>query len=335
MSATPTLPPSEHALALWRGMLRIRRFEEKAAELYTLGKIRGFLHLYIGEEAVAVGAMQSLGAEDAIVATYREHGHALARGMPAGPLMAELYGKANGCSRGRGGSMHFFDVGRRFYGGYAIVGGGLPIAVGLALADVLQNRSGVVTACFFGDGAVAEGEFHESLNLAALWKLPVLFLCENNLYAMGTALARHQSQPDIARKAAAYDMPSATVDGMDVLAVEDATRRASDAVRAGGGPYLLEARTYRFRAHSMYDPELYRDKEEVERWKQRDPIVTYGARLAAAGILGDADRARGEAEVASEMEAAVAFAEAGPWEPVEDLLRDLYAPEGARGRVRS
>ena len=323
MPETPARDPA-HAIGLWREMLRIRRFEEKAVELYTRGAIRGFLHLSIGEEAVAVGAMQTLTADDAIVSTYREHGHALARGMPAQTLMAELYGKANGCSRGRGGSMHFFDVARRFYGGYAIVGGGLPIAVGLALADVLRNCRRV-TACFFGDGAVAEGEFHESMNLAALWRLPVLFLCENNLYAMGTALARHQSQPDIARKAAAYDVPSAVVDGMDVVAVEDATRRAADTIRAAGGPYLLEARTYRFRAHSMYDPELYRAKAEVEEWKKRDPIVTFAAELAATGVLGADERARIESAVAAEVDAAVAFAEAAPWEPVADLTRDVYA----------
>jgi TPP-dependent pyruvate/acetoin dehydrogenase alpha subunit len=230
---TPAAPEERaHALDLLRGMVLIRRFEEKAAEIYTLGKIRGFLHLYIGEEAVAVGAMQALGPEDNIVATYREHGQALARGIPAGPLMAEMYGKANGCSRGRGGSMHFFDVGRRFFGGHAIVGGGLPVAAGLALADKLQSRP-AITACFFGDGAVDEGEFHESLNLAALWKLPVLFLCENNLYAMGTALQRHQSQIDIRLKAAAYAVASDAVDGMDVLAVEAATRRAAEAVRRG------------------------------------------------------------------------------------------------------
>jgi pyruvate dehydrogenase E1 component alpha subunit len=322
MGDVPSGDAHDRERALWRAMLRIRRFEEKAAELYTLGKIRGFLHLSIGEEAVAVGAVGALGPDDALVSTYREHGHALARGVPAAALMAELYGKATGCSRGRGGSMHFFDVARRFYGGYAIVGGGLPIAVGLALADSLQRRRRV-TACFFGDGAVAEGEFHESLNLAALWKLPVLFLCENNLYAMGTALARHQAQPDIARKAAAYGLPSAAVDGMDVVAVETATRAAVEAVRAGAGPYLLEARTYRFRAHSMYDPELYRDKEEVERWKERDPIATLGARLSAD------ERAGIEAEVAREVDAAVAAAEAGPWEPVADLLRDVHAPPPA------
>ena len=314
-----------HALELLRQMVLIRRFEEKAAELYTLGKIRGFLHLYIGEEAVAVGAMQAFTPEDAIVATYREHGQALARGIPAGSLMAEMYGKANGCSRGRGGSMHFFDVSRRFYGGYAIVGGGLPIAVGLALADTLQARRRV-TACFFGDGAVDEGEFHESLNLAALWKLPVLFLCENNLYAMGTALARHQSQTDIRRKAEGYDLPAEAVEGMDVLAVEAATRRAAEAVRRGEGPYLLEIRTYRFRAHSMADPELYRTKEEVEQWRTRDPIATFTVRLREWGLLSDADLAAIETAVSAEIEAAVAVAEAGPWEPVEDLLRDVCAP---------
>jgi pyruvate dehydrogenase E1 component alpha subunit len=312
-----------HALALLRQMLLIRRFEEKAAELYSVGKIRGFLHLYIGEEAVAVGTMQALTPEDGIVATYREHGQALARGIPAGSLMAEMYGKANGCSRGRGGSMHFFDVSRRFYGGHAIVGGGLPVAVGLALADKLKGLARV-TACFFGDGAVAEGEFHESLNLAALWKLPVLFLCENNLYAMGTAVARHQSQPDIRRKADAYGMASDAADGMDVLAVEEATRRAADRVRRGEGPLLLELRTYRFRAHSTADPELYRTKEEVAEWKRRDPIGLFTARLQAAGILGAADLASLEASVAAEIAEAVGLAESGPWEPVEDLTRDVY-----------
>jgi pyruvate dehydrogenase E1 component alpha subunit len=323
MPAPPPALDRPHALALLRQMRLIRRFEEKAAELYTVGKIRGFLHLYIGEEAVAVGAMQALTAEDSIVATYREHGQALARGIPAGSLMAEMYGKANGCSRGRGGSMHFFDVSRRFYGGHAIVGGGLPIAVGLALADTLQHRP-AVTACFFGDGAVAEGEFHESLNLAALWKLPVLFLCENNLYAMGTPLARHQSQPDIRRKGEGYGVPAEAVDGMDVLAVEAAARRAAEHARRGGGPFLLELRTYRFRAHSTADPELYRSKEEVETWKRRDPIALFTARLRAEGLLDDAGLGAIDASVEDEVEEAVRFAEAGPWEPVEDLTRDVY-----------
>jgi pyruvate dehydrogenase E1 component alpha subunit/2-oxoisovalerate dehydrogenase E1 component len=322
MSAPAALDRS-HAVALLRQMLLIRRFEEKAAELYTLGKIRGFLHLYIGEEAVAVGAMQALTPEDGVVATYREHGQALARGIPAGVLMAEMYGKANGCSRGHGGSMHFFDVARRFYGGHAIVGGGLPVAVGLALADKMQSRSRV-TACFFGDGAVAEGEFHESLNLAALWKLPVLFVCENNLYAMGTALARHQAQPDIRRKADAYGMPSEAVDGMDVVAVEEATRRAAAHVRRGDGPFLLELRTYRFRAHSTADPELYRGKEEVAEWKRRDPIALFTTRLRETALVGEADLAALETAVGGAIDEAVREAEAGPWEPVEDLTRDVY-----------
>ena len=316
-------PPRDHALALLRQMVLIRKFEEKAAELYTRGKIRGFLHLYIGEEAVAVGTMQALTSDDAIVATYREHGQALARGIPAGALMAEMYGKANGISHGRGGSMHFFDASRRFYGGHAIVGGGLPVAVGLALADRLQARARV-TACFFGDGAVAEGEFHESMNLASLWKLPVLFLCENNLYAMGTALARHQAQTDIRLKAQAYAMEADVVDGMDVLAVEAATRRAAEGVRRGDGPFLLEFRTYRYRAHSTADPELYRGKDEVERWKARDPIALFTARLRELALVTDADLGAVEAAAVVAVDEAVATAEAGPWEPVEDLTKDVY-----------
>ena len=324
----------EHALILLREMLRIRRFEEKSAEVYSLGKIRGFLHLYIGEEAIAVGAMQSLTPDDAVVATYREHGHALARGLAAGAVMAEMYGKANGCSRGRGGSMHLFDATRRFYGGNAIVGGGLPVAAGLALADKMQKRPRV-TACFFGDGAVAEGEFHESMNLAALWQLPVLFLCENNFYAMGTALSRHQAQPDIALKAKGYGVAAETVDGMDVLAVKAATERAANSVREHGAPMLLEYRTYRFRAHSMYDPELYRSREEVEQWKKSCPIAKFQARLREHGLLTDKDLAVIEADVAVEIEEAVAFAEAGEWEPVQDLTKDVYTTAASTEEVRN
>lgn len=312
----------DHSLFLLREMLRIRRFEEKAAEMYSLQKIHGFLHLYIGEEATGVGAMQAFRPEDSIVATYREHGHALARGMPSTVLMAEMYGKATGCSHGHGGSMHFFDISRRFYGGYAIVGGGLPIAVGLALADKMQNRQ-AITGCYFGDGAVAEGEFHESLNLAALWKLPVLFLCENNLYAMGTALERHQAQTDISRKAGAYGLLSSAVDGMDVLAVEAAAKQAADFVRSGNGPYLLEFRTYRFRAHSMADPDLYRTKEEIGSWKKRDPIMLFESKLREQGLLTDSDIARIQSEVDAEIEEAVRFAESSPREPVEHLLNDV------------
>lgn len=310
----------EQALRHLRQMLLIRRFEEKSAELYSAMKIRGFLHLYIGEEAVAVGVMAALTPEDAVVATYREHGQALARGMSAASIMAEMYGKVEGCCRGRGGSMHLFDATTRFYGGNAIVGGGLPLAVGLALADHMQGRQRV-TSCFFGDGAVAEGDFHESMNLAALWKLPVLFVCENNLYAMGTALRYTEANQDIAAKAAGYGMAAAAVDGMDVQAVEAAARAAVAHIQAGNGPYLLECRTYRFRPHSMFDTELYRTKEEVEQWKQRDPIELLAGRLREAGLFTEAERVALEREVAAEVEASVAFAEAGTWEAVEDLTR--------------
>jgi pyruvate dehydrogenase E1 component alpha subunit len=317
-----------HTLALLREMLLIRRFEEKCAELYSLGKIRGFLHLYIGEEAIAVGAMQALTPADAVVATYRDHGHALARGVPAGSVMAEMYGKANGCSRGHGGSMHLFDAKRGFYGGYAIVGGGLPIALGLALADKMQARSNI-TACFFGEGAVAEGEFHESMNLAELWRLPVLFVCENNRYAMGTALERSESETDIHLKVQSYRTPAEVVDGMDVLAVESATLRGAQFVRGGGGPYFLEMQTYRFRAHSMADPELYRSKEEVERWKRRCPIKLFEEKLRAAGLLSGEERNRLEGDVTSGIDAAIAFAEGGQWEPIERLVDDVYTPVSA------
>lgn len=307
-------------LDLLRGMLRIRRFEERCAQLYQAEKIRGFLHLYIGEEAVAVGVMGALEPGDAVVATYREHGHALARGLDPGAVMAEMYGKQQGCSGGRGGSMHLFDAATRFYGGNAIVGGGLPLAVGLALADRMCGRA-ALTACFFGEGAVAEGEFHESMNLAALWSLPVLFLCENNLYAMGTRLERSESETQLTLKAASYGMPAWSVDGMDVLAVEQAARRAALAVRGGGGPCFLELRTYRFRAHSMYDPELYRAKEEVERWKEHDPIPAFVERMK--GVLTDSDVEEIEREVAAELDAAIAAAERGSLEPVTELARHL------------
>ena len=318
-----TAPGRELVVALLRDMLRIRRFEEKCAELYSAGKIRGFLHLYIGEEAVAVGAMRALTADDAIVATYREHGHALARGIDAGRLMAEMYGKQEGCSRGRGGSMHVFDAATRFYGGNAIVAGGLPVAVGLALADAMMRRARV-TACFFGDGAVAEGEFHESLNLAALWKLPLLFACENNLYAMGTRIDRALSQTDVAAKASGYGITATVVDGMDVVAVAEAARAAAERIRAGAGPQFLEFRTYRFRAHSMFDAELYREKAEVEEWKQRDPIQLCAERLETSGWLDAASRAALDTEVQAEVAGAVAFAEAGTWEPINQLMRDVY-----------
>jgi pyruvate dehydrogenase E1 component alpha subunit len=301
-------------------MLLIRRFEEKSAEMYQAGKIRGFLHLYIGEEAVAVGAMQALQPEDAVVATYRDHGHALARGLSASSVMAEMFGKVTGCSRGRGGSMHLFDAAKRFYGGYAIVGGGLPIALGLAIADKMQGRPRI-TACFFGEGAAAEGEFHESMNLAKLWGLPVLFLCENNLYAMGTALQLSETVTCMADKARSYRIPAETVDGMDVLAVEAATKQAAAAVRRGEGPRFVEFQTYRFRAHSMSDPDLYRPKEEIERWKQRDPISNFVDRLQANEQLPDEELRAIEGRVAAALDEAVSFAESSPWEPLEELRK--------------
>ena len=313
-----------HMLDLLRQMLRIRHFEEKCAELYTQEKIRGFMHLYDGEEAIAVGVIPVLEKRDRIVATYREHGHALVRGVPMTKVLAEMYGKQEGCSRGRGGSMHLFDSATNFYGGNAIVGGGLPLSIGLALADRMR-RNDFVTACFFGEGAVAEGEFHESMNLAALWNLPVLFVCENNLYAMGTALALSESETDVARKASCYRIASETVDGMDVVAVEGAARRAIHAVRESGKPYFLECRTYRLRAHSMFDAQLYRDKTEIEAWRPREPIVRFRGWLETNHMVHADEVSRMEAEIDAEIAEAVAFAEAGSWEPVEQLTRFTYA----------
>lgn len=318
--------PRERALRLLEEMVLIRRFEEKSAELYSAGKIRGFLHLYVGEEAAAVGTMTALAPEDNVVATYREHGHAILRGVTPGAVMAEMFGKANGCSRGRGGSMHLFCEKTRFYGGHAIVGGGMPVACGLALADKLANRE-AVTVAIFGDGATDEGEYHESLNLASLWKLPVLFLCENNLYAMGTAIERHAAEVDLTQVPLAHKVPSDSVDGMDVAAVERAVRYAADVVRGGGGPRFVELRTYRFRAHSMYDAEKYRDRAEVAEWMKRDPIALFQAVLRDHGLADEAAFDAIEERVARRVEDAVREAEAGPWEPASEIARDVYAKE--------
>jgi pyruvate dehydrogenase E1 component alpha subunit len=312
---------------LWWQMLRIRRFEARCVELYQAQKIRGFLHLYDGEEAVAVGVASALDpARDAVVATYREHGQALAWGVPMTTLMAEMLGKVEGCCRGRGGSMHLFDRRRRFYGGNAIVGGGLPLAAGIALADK-KLRPGAVTACFFGEGAVGEGVFHETMNLAELWQLPVLFVCENNLYAMGVPLADSEVETDIRRKAQAYRMPAEQVDGMDPVRVEDAVRRAAGHLRGGQGPYFIEARTYRFRAHSMFDTQAYRTRDEIEGWKQLDPIERLRTWMVANHELSDAEAAALEAAVEQELDAAVAFAEAGTAEPVDQLERFVTMDE--------
>ncbi|HEU0032550.1 MAG TPA: pyruvate dehydrogenase (acetyl-transferring) E1 component subunit alpha [Kofleriaceae bacterium] len=322
MRTAGELPTRDQALAMLRAMIRIRRLEERCAEDYAAGKIRGFLHLYIGQEAIAAGVVPALGPADAVIATYREHGHALLRGVPADAIMAEMYGKSGGCSRGRGGSMHLFSREHRFFGGHGIVGGGLPVAVGIALADKLRGTR-AVTCVFFGEGAAAEGEFHEALNLASLWKLPVLFVCENNLYAMGTALARSQAEGEIHKKAAVHQIGAEVVDGMDVVAVHDAATQAIERIRGTGAPWFLECMTYRFRAHSMFDPELYRDKAEVELWRKRDPIPAFAERVAS--LVGPDDLAAIEAETAAELARACAFADASPIEPVEDLTRDVRA----------
>jgi len=311
---------NDHLRHLYREMLRIRRFEERCVELYSATKIRGFLHLCIGEEAVAVGVMAALDPDDRVASTYREHGHALARGVPIRSVMAEMYGKMEGCSRGRGGSMHLFDTSVGLYGGNAIVAGGLPLTIGMGLADRLTGRP-IVNVALFGDGALAEGEFHESMNLAALWNLPVLFACENNRYAMGTALSKTHAETDLAARAAGYGMPAETVDGMDVVAVEEATRRAVDSIRAGEGPRFIEFLTYRFRAHSMYDPDRYRESTEVEEWKERDPIARLAEQLIDDGVIDQETIDAIEAEIERELDDAVEFAEAGTLEPVEDLTR--------------
>lgn len=316
-------PTRDQALAMLRAMVRVRRLEERCAEDYAAAKIRGFLHLYIGQEAVAAGVIPALAPHDSIVATYREHGHALLRGISAESIMAEMYGKAGGCSRGRGGSMHLFSSEHRFFGGHAIVAGGLPVAIGIALADKFRGTR-AVTCVFFGEGAAAEGEFYESLNLAALWRLPVLFVCENNLYAMGTALARSEAEPAIHKQAAAHRIGAESVDGMDVLAVSEAAVQAIERVRETGAPWFLECMTYRFRAHSMFDPELYRDKGEVEEWRKRDPIVTFLQRMT--GVITADDVSAIERDAADEIARACAFADASPLEPVENLLLDVRAP---------
>ncbi len=319
MSDKPHLD-RDHAQRLFKEMLRIRRFETKCVELYQLQKIHGFLHLYDGEEAVAVGISATLEPRDAVVATYREHGHALARGVPMDRIMAEMFGKVEGTSRGRGGSMHIFDREHRFYGGNAIVGGGLPLAAGIAMADK-ELAPGAITACFFGEGAAGEGAFHETMNLAELWSLPLLFVCENNLYAMGMPLEEAEAETEIFRKAQGYRMPGEMVDGMNPVAVEAAARRAVDAIRAGNGPYFLECRSYRFRAHSMFDAQLYRTKEEIEQWKARDPLPRMQAWLAEHHLLSDKTVAAMETAVETEIADAVAFAEAGTPESVDDLER--------------
>lgn len=315
---------AKKGLLLLYQLLLIRRFEEKAAEMYTKTKIRGFLHLYIGEEAVAAGVIQALDEDDNVLSTYREHGHAIARGIDPDIIMAEMYGKIEGCSRGRGGSMHLFDVSKKFYGGNAIVCGHLPIAVGMALASKKQKKKNI-TCCFFGEGAAAEGEFHEAMNLAALWKVPVLFVCENNLYAMGTAIRYSHAVTEIEKKGAAYGIEATAVDGMNVLSVMEAAQTAVEKVRNSEKPYLLVCNTYRFRAHSMFDAELYRDQKEIEEWKKKDPIPQFEQFLLQKKWISENEIAIMEDKIEHKIQIAVDFAEAGTWEPLEQLTKYLYS----------
>jgi len=322
--ATAEITP-EIARGLYNDMVLIRRFEEKAAEAYALGKIGGFLHLYIGEEAVAVGATSVMRPDDYAIAAYREHGHCLAKGSYPRRAMAELYGRIDGLSKGKGGSMHLFDKTTNFLGGHAIVGAHLPLAAGAAFA--IKYRGGdQVVACYFGDGAVPEGEFHEAMNLAALWKLPVIFICENNRYAMGTSLERALAETEIWKFGRAYNMPCEAVDGMDVLAIREVVAKAVARARADGTPSLIEARTYRFRGHSMRDPAgaVYRTKDEVEREKLRDPIALFRERALKARWLSENDLREIEKAVNDLIDEAVAFADASPEPPASELLTDIF-----------
>jgi len=324
LTTIPNIVDTKKELLFLYQMMLIRRFEEKAAEQYSKAKIRGFLHLYIGEEAVAVGVIQALNDDDTILCTYREHGHALARGIDAEVIMAEMYGKKEGCSRGRGGSMHLFDVSKKFYGGNAIVASHLPIAVGMALASKKQNKKNI-TCCFFGEGAAAEGEFHEAMNLAALWKVPVLFVCENNLYAMGTAIKYTHSVTELEKKGASYGIESSAVNGMNLLETIKAANTAVEKVQTSGAPYLLVCNTYRFRAHSMFDAELYRDKKEVEEWKKKDPIPHYQDYLLQEKIITKVEIDAFEKKIETKIQKAVDFAEAGTWESIDQLTKFVYS----------
>jgi pyruvate dehydrogenase E1 component alpha subunit len=309
---------------LFHQMLLIRRFEEKSAEAYSTGKIGGFCHLYIGQEAVAVGAISAIRTEDYVLTSYREHAHALAKGISAESVMAELFGKETGCSRGKGGSMHMFDSHVNFLGGHAIVGGQIPLATGTAFAAKYKGTDRV-TLCFFGEAAVNQGAFHESLNMAQLWKLPCIYICENNQYGMGTSLARAMSLQNIAQKACAYEMAAEFVDGMDVLAVREATARAVERARKDCSPTLLEVRTYRFMGHSMSDPGNYRTRAEIEKYQERDPIKLFTASLKEEGIIDDKSLGQIEQQVREEIERAVRFADESPEPSPEKLYTDVYA----------
>jgi pyruvate dehydrogenase E1 component alpha subunit len=319
----PDLPAPELAREWLQTMTLIRRFEERAGEMYARAKVGGFLHLSIGEEATIVGSTRALRDSDYLISTYRSHGHALVRGTPPENVMAELFGRVDGCSGGRGGSMHMFDLARRFMGGYGIVGGNLPIAAGIALASDYQGTDDV-TLCQFGDGASNQGTFGETLNLAALWRLPVVFMVTNNQFGMGTSLQRHSAVTDLQRKGESLGVPGMRCDGMDVLETHAVVAEAVERVREDRRPLLVEAVTYRFRGHSMADPEQYRTKEEVARWRERDPIPAFGERLIAEGVIDEAERERIDADAVARVDAAVAFAEDSPFPAPESLYDDVY-----------
>ena len=321
----------EQLLELYRQMLLIRRFEEKSAEAYVAGKIGGFCHLYIGQEAVGVGAISAIRKDDYVLASYREHGLALAKGMAARSIMAELFGKATGCSKGKGGSMHMFDKELGFFGGHAIVGGQIPLATGTAFATKYQGTD-QVTLCFFGEAAVNQGAFHESLNMAQLWKLPCIYICENNQYGMGTSLARAMSLSDISKKACAYDLASEFVDGMDVLAVREATLRAVERARKDYLPTLLEIRTYRFMGHSMSDPGNYRTRAEIEKYQERDPIKLLSATLVEQKITDEKTLQEIDRKVREEVEDSLRFADESPPPDPSELYTDVYANPIEPGR---
>ena len=321
----------DQLVELYRQMLLIRRFEEKSAEVYVAGKIGGFCHLYIGQEAVGVGTISAIRKDDYVLASYREHGLALAKGMSARSIMAELYGKATGCSKGKGGSMHMFDKSLGFLGGHAIVGGQIPLATGTAFATKYQGTD-QVTLCYFGEAAVNQGAFHESLNMAQLWKLPCIYICENNQYGMGTSLARAMSLRDISKKACAYEMASEFVDGMDVLAVREATVRAVERARKDYLPTLLEIRTYRFMGHSMSDPGNYRTRAEIEKYQERDPLKLFSATLLEAKVVDQKALDEIDRKVREEVEDSLRFAEESPFPDPSELYTDVYANPIEPGR---
>ncbi len=314
----------ELLLRIFHQMLLIRRFEEKCAESYSIGKIGGFCHLYIGQEAVGVGAISALRRDDYVITSYREHGQAIAKGISPEAVMAELYGKATGCSKGKGGSMHLFDANVNFMGGHAIVGGQIPLATGLAFAAKYKETD-QVTVCFFGEAAVNQGAFHESLNMAQLWKLPCIYLCENNMYGMGTSAQRAMSMDEVATKACAYELAAEFVDGMDVLAMRRATERAVERARKHSLPTLIEARTYRYMGHSMSDPGKYRTRAEIEKYQERDPIKLFRAKLEENHLLTEDDVKQIEEQVREQVERAVKFADDSPYPATEELMTDIYA----------